>query len=225
MRTGAETYSCIIIFRVKIILLGPPGAGKGTQAARLEREFGFRWVSVGDMLRKHAAEGVELGRKIKSFLDKGELVPDEIIMELIEKSLSHENIIFDGFPRNLNQAKALDALLAKRNEGIDAVVLISVPEKELIKRLTARRVCSNCGENYNLITKPPKNDNRCDICGGLLYQREDDNEETVKRRLAVYHEATKPLIDFYSKRGNLIVIRGTGSPDEIYVELKKALEL
>lgn len=210
---------------MKTVLLGPPGAGKGTQAARLEREFGFKRISVGDMLRKHAAEGMDLGRRIKFFIDRGELVPDKIIFELVERELSHENIIFDGLPRSIKQAETLDALLASRGEELDAAVLMNVPDKELIRRLTARRVCGECWENYNLITRPPKTEGRCDICGGALFQRDDDTEETVRHRLTIYHELTEPLIEFYSKKGNLIVIRGIGDPDDIYLELKRALGL
>ncbi|MGB9590780.1 MAG: adenylate kinase family protein, partial [Candidatus Hydrothermia bacterium] len=160
-----------------------------------------------------------------SFIDRGEMVPDEIIFELIEKDLSCENIIFDGLPRNIRQAETLDDILAKRGEKLDATVLMSVPETELIKRLTARRVCGECWENYNLITKPPKTEGRCDICGGVLYQREDDTEETVRHRLEVYHRETEPLIDFYSKKGKMVIISGAGDPDTIYAELKRALGL
>jgi adenylate kinase len=210
---------------MKIVLLGPPGSGKGTQGARLEKDFGFKRISVGDILRKHVAEEGDLGKRIKSFIEKGEMVPDEIIFKLIEKDLCHKDIIFDGIPRNLRQAETLDKILAERNERIDVAILINTPEDEILKRLTSRRVCRECWEVYNLITNPPKTEGICDRCGGILYQREDDKEDVVKHRLEVYRSETEPLIEFYSRQGKLIVINGRGSPEDVYEGIRRALEL
>jgi len=210
---------------MKIILLGPPGAGKGTQGARLEREFGFRRISIGDMLRDHETRGTALGRKSKVYSDRGELTPDEIVLGIIKEELDSENIIFDGFPRNIFQAEAFERILSERGETLKAAVLIDVPDEEVMIRLTMRRMCRDCGAIYNLITHAPKKDEICDACGGTLYQRDDDTVETVVHRLMVYQKVTEPIIEFYRKKGKLVVIGGMGNPDEIYAELKGVLGL
>lgn len=210
---------------MKIVLLGPPGSGKGTQGERLERDLGFARLSTGDMLRKHVAEGTELGKRAKVYMDRGELVPDEMILDMIKKELNRENIVFDGFPRNIAQAEALEELLAEKGETLRAAVLIDVPDEEVVRRLIARRVCRNCGRIYNLITNPPETPETCDACGGPLYQRDDDAEETVRHRLRAHKESTEPLVRFYRERGRLLVVRGTGDPDAIYAEIRRALGL
>ena len=205
--------------------MGPPGAGKGTQSKRLERDFGFKRLSTGDVLRDHEARGTELGRKSKIYSDRGELTPDDIVIGIVKEEIDSENIVFDGFPRNIAQAEALEKILAERGETLNAAVLIDVPDKEVMLRLTMRRVCRDCGAIYNLITHAPKKDGICDACGGTLYQRNDDTVETVVNRLMTYQKATEPIIEFYRKRGKLVVIGGMGNPDEVYERLKEALGL
>ncbi len=212
---------------MNIVFLGPPGAGKGTQAKKIAEKYGIPQISTGDMFREHLSKGTELGQKAKEYMDKGQLVPDEIVLGMVEERLKQpdceKGFILDGFPRTVPQAEALDKLLEKIGKKIDYAICIDVPDDELVKRLTGRRTCKNCGMMYHVIFKPPKEEGKCDVCGGELYQRADDNEETVRNRLKVYHEQTEPIIQFYEKKGVLHRIDGMGSIDEIFDRIVKVL--
>ncbi len=212
---------------MNIVFLGPPGAGKGTQAKKIAEKYGIPQISTGDMFREHLSKGTELGQKAKEYMDKGQLVPDEIVLGMVEERLKQpdceKGFILDGFPRTVPQAEALDKLLEKMGKKIDYAICIDVPDDELVKRLTGRRTCKNCGMMYHVIFKPPKEEGKCDVCGGELYQRADDNEETVRNRLKVYHEQTEPIIQFYEKKGVLHRIDGMGSIDEIFDRIVKVL--
>ncbi len=212
---------------MNIVFLGPPGAGKGTQAKRITERYGIPQISTGDMFREHLSKGTELGKKAKEYMEKGQLVPDEIVLSMVEERLKQpdceKGFILDGFPRTVPQAEALDEMLAKWGKKIDYAIAIEVPDEELVKRLTGRRTCKKCGMMYHVIFKPPKEEGKCDACGGELYQRADDNEETVRNRLKVYHESTAPLIDYYEKKGVLHRVDGMGSIDEIFERIVKIL--
>ncbi len=213
---------------MNLILLGPPGAGKGTQAKRIVEKYGIPQISTGDMFREAVSKGTELGKKAKEYMDRGELVPDEIVIGIVRERLSQDDcqngFILDGFPRTIKQAEALDEMLDDMNRKIDAVINITVPDEEIVKRIVFRRTCKNCGAVYNLIYSPPKVEGRCDECGGELYQRDDDKEETVRERLRVYREQTEPLIQYYSQKGVVRDIDGTKSIDEVWNEIEKVLE-
>ena len=210
-----------------IILLGAPGAGKGTQAATVARELNLTHLATGDLYRQAVAQGTELGKKAKYYMDQGELSPDELtidmIMERISASDCKEGVIFDGFPRTLRQAQALDEMLGKQNQEIDRTVYIKVPEEELFKRLSGRWVCRGCQTPYHTINSQPKVTGKCDRCGGELYQRADDKPDTIKRRLEVYFQNTAPLIDYYTRVGKLIEVDGTGEVDEVSKRIILAL--
>ncbi len=212
---------------MNLILLGPPGGGKGTQAKRIVEKYGIPQISTGDILRDAVAKGTELGKKAKEYMDRGELVPDEVVIGIVRERLSQpdceKGFILDGFPRTIKQAEALDEILEEMNRKIDAVIDIEVPDEEIIKRIVYRRTCKNCGAVYNLIYSPPKEDNKCDKCGGELYQRDDDKEETVKERLRVYKEQTQPLIDYYKNKGVLYTVDGTKSIDEVWSQIEDIL--
>ncbi|MCD6518673.1 MAG: adenylate kinase, partial [Anaerolineae bacterium] len=186
---------------VDIVLLGPPGAGKGTQAKLLQEWLGIPQISTGDLFRAHISQGTELGRLAKEYIDRGDLVPDEVTVRMVEERISQPDCargaIFDGFPRTVAQAEALDTLLAKRKRRIDIVLYIQVSEEELLRRLEGRWICSQCGAVYHRVYHPEKVPGICDRCGGKLYQREDDTPETQKRRIQVYEEQTAPLIAYY----------------------------
>jgi len=212
---------------VHIIFLGAPGAGKGTQAALASQELGLVHIASGDLFRKAQEEGTELGRQVKSYLEKGQLVPDEItirmVMERISAPDASPGVILDGFPRNLEQAEALDKALLKQGKAIDRMVYINVPEQELLSRLSGRWICRNCQTPYHAQSSPPKVEGRCDTCGGELYQRPDDTPSTVRERLKVYFDQTAPLIDYYSRAGKLLEVDGEGSPDEVARRIITAL--
>ena len=212
---------------MNIVFLGPPGAGKGTQAKKIAEKYGIPQISTGDMFREHLAKGTELGKKAKEYMDKGALVPDEIVLGMVEERLKQpdceKGFILDGFPRTVPQAEALDKLLEKLGKKIDYAILIDVPDEELVKRLTGRRTCKKCGMMYHVMFKPPKEEGKCDVCGGELYQRADDNEETVRNRLKVYHEQTEPIIAYYEKKGVLHRIDGMGSIEEIFNRIVQLL--
>ena len=184
---------------MNLILLGGPGAGKGTQAKLIVEEYKIPQISTGDMLREAVKQGTELGKKAKEYMDKGELVPDEIVIGIVRDRLKQpdceKGFILDGFPRTIAQAEALDKMLDEIGKKIDAVINIYVPEEEIVKRIVNRRTCKKCGAIYHLIYSPPKESNKCDKCGGELYQRDDDKEETVRERLRVYKQQTEPLIE------------------------------
>jgi adenylate kinase len=210
--------------RYRIIFLGPPGAGKGTQAERLAEDLKIKKISTGDILREAVAKGTELGQRAKSYMERGELVPDEIILGIIEEEINdEEGFILDGFPRNINQAKALDEMLSRKGLNITHVIFLDVPDEEIIKRIAYRRVCLNCGAVYNLIFNPPKEDEICNNCGSKLVQREDDREEVVRKRLEVYRDSTEALIRIYEERGVLRRINGLGNREEVFRRIKEAL--
>ncbi len=213
---------------MNIVFLGPPGAGKGTQAKILIERYGIPQISTGDMLREHRAKGTELGKKAQEYMDKGQLVPDEIILDMVKERLSQpdceKGFILDGFPRTVAQAEALDRILSEMGKKLDFALALVVPDELLIERLTGRRTCKNCGMMYHVKYKPPKVEGICDLCGGELYQRPDDNEETVRNRLKVYHESTAPLIDYYKSKGILREVDGSKSIEEITNQLIQILE-
>ncbi len=211
-----------------IILLGPPGAGKGTQAERIVQEHQLAYVSTGDILRNAVKEQTNLGRKAKQYMDQGQLVPDELVVEIVKDRLTDpdcaEGALLDGFPRTVTQADFLEQALPGIGINIDRVVSIEVKEEELIERLTGRRVCSECGASFHLKFKPPKVRNVCDVCGGDLYQRDDDTFETVKERLEVYKKQTEPLIAYYEKKGILSPVDGNQDIDAVFNQINKILE-
>ncbi len=211
-----------------IILLGAPGAGKGTQAVMLAGKLKLVQVASGDLFRQALRDETELGKMAKAFMEKGQLVPDEITIRMVLERLSAPDTasgaILDGFPRNLKQAMALDKALEKQSRAIDRVVYIKVAEGELLKRLGGRWICRNCQAPYHEVDSPPKKKGKCDRCGGELYQRADDNIETVKKRLEVYFAETAPLIDYYKKAGKLLEINGQGSAAEVNRRIVAALE-
>ena len=212
---------------IHIILLGPPGCGKGTQAQKLIREFGFVQLSTGDMLRAAISKGTEIGMQAKSIIDKGELVSDEIVIGIVrDRIFSTEcecGYMLDGFPRTLAQAEKLDQILSDRNQKIDVVFRLCVPDDMAIRRIAGRRFHITSGRSYNTEFNPPKIEGRDDITGEKLVQREDDKEEIVQSRLNTYHELTEPLVRYYQKQGILKAIDGAGSPENIYAEIKQTL--
>lgn len=212
---------------MNIILLGPPGAGKGTQAKRLIEKYGIPQISTGDMLRAALKEGTPLGLEAKKYMDRGALVPDSVVIGLVKDRIQKpdcaKGYMLDGFPRNVSQAEALDGMLNGLGQKTDDVICIEVPSSELIARLTGRRTCRNCGNGFHVMFDPPKKDGICDRCGGELYQRDDDNEATVSSRLKTYEDQTKPLIDYYTRQGKLRRIDGVGSMDAIFDRVKAVL--
>jgi len=212
---------------MNLILLGPPGGGKGTQAEKLKAKYGIPQISTGDILRAEVKAGTELGLEARKFMDAGKLVPDGVVIGMVAKRLQEpdcqKGYMLDGFPRTKAQAEALDDLLAKLGQKIDHVVSIEVPDEELMKRLTARRMCRGCGASYHLMFKPPATEGACDGCGGELYQRDDDNEETVGSRLKVYAESTQPLIDYYRAKGLLRSVAGVGAIDDVFGRIEAVL--
>jgi len=212
---------------VYIILLGAPGAGKGTQAVMLAEKIKLVQVASGDLFRQALANETELGKKAKVYMEKGQLVPDEITIQMVLERLAapdcKDGAILDGFPRNLEQAKALDKALEKQSKAIDKVVYIKVSEGELLKRLSGRWICRQCQAPYHEVDSPPKVKGVCDRCGGELYQRADDNVETIKNRLKVYFAETSPLIDYYKQAGKLLEINGEGTTTEINGRITAAL--
>ena len=202
-----------------LVFLGAPGAGKGTQAAVVSRKFGLAHIASGDLFRQSVEKGTELGKSVKAYMDKGALVPDELTIKLISERLNEPDCkvgcLFDGFPRTIEQAKALDKMLAGRGWSVDKAVYIEVPEEDLLKRLGGRWICRKCQAPYHEVSSPPKTKGKCDKCGGELYQRSDDNEKTVKERLKVYFAQTTPLLDYYQKAGNLVRVDGNLGIEEV----------
>ncbi|CUS97535.1 adenylate kinase [Candidatus Kryptobacter tengchongensis] len=204
---------------MRLILFGPPGVGKGTQAQILSQKLNIPHISTGDMLREAVKNQTELGLKAKSYMDRGELVPDDVMIGIIKEVLSSEKckngFILDGFPRTLPQAKALDEIFEELKIKLDYVISLEVNDEEIIKRLTNRRVCRNCGAVYNLLIDKIPEDNKCPRCGGELYQRNDDNPDIIKNRLKVYRESTQIVLDYYAKKGILKSINGIGEINTI----------
>lgn len=213
---------------VDIILLGAPGAGKGTQGELMARWLPLPRISTGDLFRENLAQETELGRKAKVYMERGELVPDEITVAMVAERISQpdcaKGVVFDGFPRTLAQARALDDLLAAMGRKVDIVLNIRVADDILLERLAGRWTCRQCGEIYHRLFNPEKVQGVCDKCGGQLYQRPDDNPETQMRRIRVYHEQTAPLEEYYRARGILVDINGEQSPEAVAAEIKKALQ-
>jgi len=211
---------------VRLIFLGPPGAGKGTQARVLAREWAVPQIATGDMLREAVAAGTPLGLQAKRIMDEGGLVPDDVIVGLIAERLREADaangFILDGFPRTIGQAEALDRLLKDLGQSLDAVVYFKVAEPELIRRLTGRRLCRQCQTAYHMVSAPPRREGVCDRCGGSLYQRDDDGEATVRNRLAVYQRQTAPLLDYYRDRGQLATVDGEGTIDTVRDVIRRA---
>lgn len=212
---------------MRIILFGAPGSGKGTQAAFISRDHGIPHISTGDMLREAARNGTEVGLKARSFMDRGALVPDQVMIEVVaqrlEKDDANKGFLLDGFPRTVEQAEKLDDILKLRGTGLDVVIWLEVDDRELVKRLTSRRTCSGCGAIFNLLSQAPKIPDRCDKCGSALDQRVDDQQATAEKRLEVYQRQTSPLKDYYLSRGILKKIDGSKIPDEVYSSLKQTL--
>ena len=209
---------------MNLILLGAPGAGKGTQGALLEERLGMGRIATGDLLRDAVRQGTPLGQKAKAFMDAGELVPDAVILGLVGEAAASGNNVFDGFPRTTVQAEALDALLAETGQRIDAVVLVNVPDELIVRRIAGRRSCPQCGAVYNVHFQAPVQAGVCDKCGSGLTQRADDTEETVQRRLQVYREQTEPLIDYYRGRGAPFhSVDGTRAVDDVFADVSRAL--
>jgi len=213
---------------IVVVLLGPPGSGKGTQAKRLVEVLGTPHVSSGDLFRHHLSEETELGKMAQSYMEQGELVPDDVTVNMVIERISRpdceEGVILDGFPRTLTQAEALDKELERRGQAVTLAPLIQVSDEEVIRRLTARRVCEDCGAVYNLAFSPPQEPGVCDVCGGDLYQREDDNPETVRHRLYTYYKETSPLIGYYFARDLLAEVDGEQSVEDVQHHLREVIE-
>jgi adenylate kinase len=207
-----------------LILLGPPGAGKGTQAERLQEDFSLAHISTGDMLRAQVAEGTDLGKRAQEYMNAGELVPDEVILGMIGARISEqdarEGFLLDGFPRNTSQADALAATLADSERRLTAALLIEVPDEDVVRRLGGRRVCAKSGHVYHVDFDPPKREGTCDQDGSRLIQRDDDKEETIRRRLEVYARQTAPLIEYYDEAGLLRRFDGRRTPDEVHDHIR-----
>lgn len=212
---------------MRIILLGPPGAGKGTQASGIVEKYRVPHISTGDIFRKNIKEGTDLGKKAKEYMDKGLLVPDELVVEIVKSRLLEkdctEGFLLDGFPRTVVQAEALDKVLCETNMNLDKVINIEVDKNILVSRAIGRRICKECGATFHIEFNSPKTEGKCDVCGGELYQRADDNEETVSKRIQVYLDETKPLIDYYSKKGIIFTINGEQDINKVFEDIVLAL--
>ncbi|MEU6774653.1 adenylate kinase [Streptomyces sp. NPDC046759] len=214
---------------MRIVLVGPPGAGKGTQAVRLAEKLGIPHISTGDLFRANISQQTELGKLAKSYMDAGNLVPDEVTIAMAKDRMEQPDAVngflLDGFPRNVKQAEALDQLLETEGIKLDAVLDLEVPEDEVVKRIAGRRICRNDSSHvFHVTYSPPKKEGVCDVCGGELYQRDDDSEDTVRTRLEVYHSQTEPIIDYYKAQGLVVTISALGPVDEITRRSMEALK-
>lgn len=213
---------------MRLVLLGPPGAGKGTQASAIVDKYSIPHISTGDIFRANIKNGTELGKQAEAYMNKGLLVPDELVVSIVKDRLTEEDckdgFLLDGFPRTVNQAEALDKELKDMNLKLDKVINIEVGKEILIERAIGRRICKSCGSTYHIKFSPPKEENICDKCGGELYQRDDDKVETVEKRIEVYLEQTQPLIDYYDKKDLLLNVDGTKSIEEVFEEIVASLE-
>lgn len=212
---------------LNLILFGPPGAGKGTQAERLRTDFRLPFISTGDMLRQNVKDGTELGKEAQKYMDAGDLVPDELIVAMAAKRLrdddARDGFILDGFPRTIDQAKALDEQLSALGRRVTAALLVDVPDDEVVRRISGRRVCVKAGHNYHVDNDPPKHEGVCDQDGTRLVQRDDDKPEVIKNRLHVYHEQTEPLIKYYDDQGLMRRIDGTRSPTDVHDHIRAVI--
>jgi adenylate kinase len=215
---------------MRIVLLGGPGSGKGTQAKKLVGKLGIPQISTGDIFRAAVKEGTPMGLKAKTYMDKGELVPDDVVVGVVEERLTKPDLdkgyMLDGFPRTLAQAEALDKILQSQGKGIKHAILVDVPDEELVARLSGRRTCRNseCGSMYHVMFNRPQKEGVCDKCGSELYQRDDDSEATIRERLTVYNNQTAPLIDYYDKKGLLRRVQGVGPIEEIFAAIEKVVQ-
>jgi adenylate kinase len=212
---------------LNLILFGPPGAGKGTQAERLRKDFDLPYIATGEMLRSNVSEQTELGKQAKAYMDAGDLVPDELILAMagdrLSQSDAQDGFILDGFPRTIDQAQALDRQLSDMGRRVTAALLIDVPDEEVIRRLSGRRMCVKAGHSYHLEFDPPKHEGVCDQDGSRLVQRDDDKPEVIENRLRVYHEKTKPLVDYYDKAGLMRRIDGTREPADVHGHIRAVI--
>lgn len=212
---------------MKIVMLGAPGAGKGTQAKMIAAKYQIPHISTGDIFRANIKNGTELGKKAKSYMDQGLLVPDELTVDLVIDRLAQDDCkngyILDGFPRTIPQAEALDAALAKLGEKMDYAIDVDVPDKNIVSRMSGRRACTGCGATYHIVYNPSKKGDCCEVCGEKLILRDDDKPETVQKRLNVYHEQTQPLIDYYTKQSILRTVDGTQDMNDVFAEIVKIL--
>ena len=213
---------------MKIIMLGAPGAGKGTQAIRISSEYGIPHISTGDIFRANIKNGTELGKKAKAYMDQGLLVPDELTVDLVMDRLTQpdcsEGYILDGFPRTIPQAQALDKALESRGEALDFAIDVDVPDADIVDRMSGRRSCTGCGATYHIKYNPSHKGDYCEVCGEKLILREDDHPETVQKRLDVYHEQTQPLIDYYAKQGIMKKVDGTQDMDDVFTAIESILK-
>lgn len=212
---------------MKIIMLGAPGAGKGTQAKQIAEKYSIPHISTGDIFRANIKQGTELGKKAKTYMDQGLLVPDELTCDLVMDRIQQEDckdgFVLDGFPRTIPQAEALDAALTKIGQKMDFAIDVDVPDENIINRMSGRRACLNCGATYHIVSIPPKKEGVCDTCGNELVLREDDKPETVKKRLDVYHAQTQPLIEYYTKQGILKSVDGTQPMEDVFAAIVTVL--
>lgn len=212
---------------MNILIFGPPGAGKGTQSVKLVKQHGMSHISTGDLFRNSIANKTSLGLEAKKYMDKGELVPDPVVIGIVEESfekLKGQGFILDGFPRTVPQAESLEAMLKNHGLTIDQAVFLDVNHSLLLKRLTGRRVCKSCGSVFHVYYQPPQNEGTCDKCGGSLYQREDDKEEVITVRLKAYEKSTNPLREYYQLNKKLVVVNGDGSTEEVFEQIEKILQ-
>lgn len=212
---------------MKIIMLGAPGAGKGTQAKKIAAKYGVPHISTGDIFRANIKDGTELGKKAKTYMDQGLLVPDELVVDLVVDRLQQDDCkkgyVLDGFPRTIPQAESLDAALAKNGEKMEYAIDVDVPDENIVKRMGGRRACVGCGATYHIVYNPTKTEGVCDACGEKLILRDDDKPETVQKRLGVYHDQTQPLIDYYTKAGILKSVDGTVDMEDVFQSIVEIL--